>query len=217
LDTAAVFDQVSSTESMRSGLLWGLGALASYTLAQDSSITTPPKILLPRATSTNSACGLASSASSSYLAETTDPVQVVIPAELAYNCLKSVPNYQDHARSLLNSLRTYLEFQSSKEYLRNPPAGYLLPPVDIDTELDNIQQKVEAGAYGSEYDFQVDIVALLLSTHDGHLSWAGDVYSAFSFIRLAGGVGGLYAVSADGVDLPLIYVSGECFNAHEFD
>ena len=193
---------------MAKGLFWSLGALAGYAFAQESSITTPPNALLPRATSTNTACKLASSASSSYLATATEGAVAVISAELAYNCMRSVPNYQAPAISLLNSLRTYLEFQSSKEYLRNPPQGYLLPAVDIDSEMDGIQQKVEAGGYESEYDFQVDIGSLLLSAHDGHFSWAGDVYGSFTFVRKAGG-GGLYSVSSDGLEAPLVYVIGK--------
>ena len=186
---------------MRHGLLWGLGALVGSSLAQSPSVTTPP-------TSTNTACALASSAASSYLAKETDATTAVISAELAYSCMRSVPLVSDPAISLLNSLRTYLEFQSSKEYLRNPPEGYLLPAVDIDTEYDAIQQKVEAGGYDNEYDLQIDIVALLMAAHDGHFSWSGDLYSAFSFVRRAGG-GGLYAVSSDGVELPLIYTVGK--------
>ncbi len=191
--------------SMGMGLFWSLGALAAYAFAQESSITSPPRALLPRATSTNTACKLAASAASAYFAEETDAAQAVIPAELAYNCMRSIPNYQAPAISLLNSLRTYLEFQSSKEYLRTPPQGYLLPAVDLDTELDGIQEKVEAGGYDNEYDFQVDIVSLLLSTHDGHCSWQGDVYGAFLFVRSVG----LYAASSDGLEPPLVYVISE--------
>jgi hypothetical protein len=190
------------------GYVWSLCALAGYALAQGSSITSPPKAVLPRATSTNTACKLASSAASSFLAEATEGASAVIAAELAYDCMRSVPLYQAPAISLLNSLRTYVEFQSSKEYLQNPPQGYLLPALDIDAELDGIQQKVEAGEYMGEYDFQLDIVSLLLSAHDGHLSWNGDVYGAFTFVRLAGG-SGLYSVSSDGVQPPLVYVTGK--------
>jgi hypothetical protein len=190
---------------MRSQLCWALGVLVAGAWAEEGSITTTPKAVLPRATSTNTACKLASSASSSYLAANTDAAEVYIPAELAYNCMKSVPNRKQPALSLLNSLRPYLEFQSSKEYLRDPPPGYLLPSVDIDTEYDAIQQKVEEGDYESEYDFQLDIVALLLAAHDGHLAWNGDVYSAFLFERSAA----LYAASADGLSPPLIYLVGK--------
>ncbi|EXJ56741.1 hypothetical protein A1O7_07085 [Cladophialophora yegresii CBS 114405] len=187
-------------------LLWALSALAACAFAHDSSITTPSKALLPRATSTNSACALASSAAHSYLANEETATTAHIPAELAYNCLKSIPNYKEPAVSLLNSLRTYIEFQSTKEYLRDPPTGYLLPAVDIDAGLDGIQQKLQAGGYDSEYDFQGEIVSLLLSAHDGHLDWHGDVHGAFTYLRLGGG---LYSVSSDGVEPPLVYVAAD--------
>lgn len=175
--------------------------------AQESFVATTHKAVLPRATPANTACQLASSAASSYLAVETDATNILIPAELAYDCLRSVPNYQDPAISLINSLRTYLEFQSSKEYLRNPPSGYLLPSVDIDTELDGIQKKVENGTYASEYDMQVDIVALLTSAHDGHLAWLGDLFYSFPFARLA--AGDLVAISTDGIETPQIYLASD--------
>jgi hypothetical protein len=135
--------------------------------------------------------------------------QVQIPADLAYACLKSVPNYQAPALRLLKSLRTYLEFQSTKEYLQNPPSGFLFPALDLDAEFNNIQAKVEAGQYESEYDMQVDITALLTSAHDGHLGWQGDLMGAFTFERGAVGFG-LAAVSSDGVQTPQVYLTGNC-------
>ena len=126
---------------------------------------------------------------------------VYIEAEIAHECLRSVPNYQDAALRLLNSLRAYLEFQSTKEILKTPPKGWLFPPVDLDYGMDAIQEKVEAEEYESEYAFQLDIVTLLGSARDGHLAWNGDLMSAFSFRRRAN----VAAISSDGVQLPQIY------------
>ena len=197
---------------MAKRLFWSLGALAGSAIAQEPSITTPPHALLPRATaSANTACDLASSAASAYLAAEPSAKAVVIPADLAYNCMRSVPNYQAPAISLLNSLRTYIEFQSSIEYLQNPPSGYLLPAVDLITEFDDIQKRVENGTYESEYDFQVDVVSMFNSAHDGHFSWNGDLIGAFTFVRLAGN--GLAAVSSDGQDVPQVYVADDLVQA----
>lgn len=105
-------------------------------------------------------------------------------------------------------MRTYLEFQSTKDYLRNPPSGFLFPALDLDVEFNGIQEKVEAGLYDSEYDMQVDITSLLTSAHDGHLGWQGDLMGVFTFER--GGVGfGLAAVSSDGVQPPQVYLTGK--------
>lgn len=192
---------------------WSTIAYAVLYLAQiatGSTTTTAPKTLAPKETptSTNIACGWASSASSQFVADQPEATQVLISADLAYNCLKSVPNYQEPALRLLNSLRTYLEFQSTKEYLKRPPPGYLFPAVDLDTEFNNIQKKVENGEYESEYDMQVAITSLLTSARDGHLSWNGDLMGAFTFVRSVGS--GLAAVSSDGEQPPQVYLVGKC-------
>ncbi|KIX98902.1 uncharacterized protein Z520_05363 [Fonsecaea multimorphosa CBS 102226] len=195
--------------------VWKICALAIALVqgaASTTTITSPPKALLPRATGTSppaSACAAASSASKSYLAAQPGATQAYIAAELAYECMRSVPNYAEPAIRLLNSLRTFLEFQSNKEYLLNPPSGYLFPSLDFDGEFDTIQKKVEAGAYESEYDMQVDLNAMLTSARDGHLSWNGDLMNSFLFLRTAGD-GGLAAVSSDGVETPQVYLMGKC-------
>ncbi|KAI1618223.1 hypothetical protein EDD36DRAFT_25269 [Exophiala viscosa] len=173
------------------------------------AVTAGPAALEPRATqsSTNTACALASSASSSYLVAQTQATQAKIPADLAYECLKSVPNFQEPALRLLNALRTYLEFQSDKVYLQEPPSGYLFPPVELDAELDTIQAKVESRQYKSEYDMQIDITSLLISAKDGHLYWFGDLMGAFTFVRHV--ELGLAAVSVDGVEQPQVYMADD--------
>lgn len=174
-------------------------------------ITTPPDAHEPRAiptstsrpTSVNTACARAASASSVFVAANPDVTPPVIRADLAYECLKSIPNYQEPAILLLNSLRPYFEFQSTKDYLPDPPSGYLYPAVDLDAGLDAVQKKVEEGEYESEYDMQVDIGLLIGSVRDGHFSWAGDVLGAFTFFRSHA----LVAVSSDGEQVPQIYLA----------
>ncbi|KIW19698.1 hypothetical protein PV08_00272 [Exophiala spinifera] len=139
----------------------------------------------------------------------TPATTVEIPAALAYECLKSIPNVQDPALRLINSLRTYLEFQSTIEYLQKPPSGFLFPPVDLHEELDKIEGNVLRGQYESEYDMQVDITSLLISTHDGHLSWQGDLLGVFQFLRGAVGNLGLVSVSSDGIETPQVYLASD--------
>jgi hypothetical protein len=119
--------------------------------------------------------------------------------------LKSIPNQREPALRLVNSLRPFLEFQSTKEILRDPPQGYLFPAIDLDDGLDTIKKKVEACKYESEYDMQIDIHTLLVSAHDGHLNWNGELTQAFTFARTVG----LVAVSSDGLELPKIFVAGK--------
>ncbi|EXJ88414.1 hypothetical protein A1O1_05344 [Capronia coronata CBS 617.96] len=140
-----------------------------------------------------------------HLKLTKTATQVVIDAELAYACLKTVPNHQEPASRLLSSLRTYLEFQSTKEYLRDPPSGYLFSGVDLDAGLDDILEKVKGGRYDSEYDMQADIVGLLAAAHDGNLYWSGDLMGTFTFTRSEN----LVMVSSDGEQTPQMYISSD--------
>jgi hypothetical protein len=194
-------------------------------LVSGFAVTAPPGALEPRATpsSTNVACGRASSASAAFLSAqpqgkyttpehgfprlTVTATLVEIRADEAYACLKSVPNYRDPALRLLDSLRTYLEFQSTKAYLQDPPQGFLFPAVDLDAELDQIEENVKQGAYESEYDMQVDINSLLTSARDGHLYWQADLMSVFTFKR--GVVFGLASLSSDGLQTPQVYLAGK--------
>ena len=70
--------------------------------------------------------------------------------------------------------------------------------------LDAIENKVRNRQYRSEYDFQVDIIKLGNSIHDGHLylglDLATQVFTFYRSIELA-------AVSADGLDVPQVYVA----------
>jgi len=125
-----------------------------------------------------------------------------IPANLAYDCLKSVPNHQEPALRLLLALRTYIEFLSTKDILKNPPSGYLFPPVDIDYALSAIEEKVLTGEYESEYDFQNELFTLIVSARDGHFFWLSDILQAFTFARPNSE---LVAISSDGVETPKIY------------
>ena len=68
--------------------------------------------------------------------------------------------------------------------------------------MQTIRQNVLDGNYDSEYDFQLDIQTMLLDARDGHLFLNPDATVLFSFLRPIQ----LASVSADGIDLPQIYV-----------
>ncbi|EFQ31292.1 peptidase S41 family protein [Colletotrichum graminicola] len=130
-----------------------------------------------------------------------EPPQV--PAQLAFDCLQTVPNKPGPAKDLIKSLKAYVQWQSTLSWLKSPPASYMLPPVDIEGGLDEIGSKAEAGQYKSEYDFQLAIFKLIASAHDGHFAFRGDVFKGFSFRnRLAADI---VSVSRDGVEIPKLY------------
>lgn len=73
--------------------------------------------------------------------------------------------------------------------------------------FDAIMANVTAGAFRSEYEFQVSISKLIAGAHDGHYGFRPDVYKAFSFRNdLAND---LVSVSVDGIQTPKLYNLGE--------
>ncbi|MCJ1265630.1 hypothetical protein MMC22_005510 [Lobaria immixta] len=129
-----------------------------------------------------------------------------IPAEIAYNCLKSVPIVKEDALQIVTSLAPYFEFQTTIGFLKDPPSGYLLPGVDILGGLARIESHVRDDVYSSEYDFELDLFTLVLSAHDGHFNYRPDIFSGvFEFRRTQS----LASISKDGLDLPKIYFQND--------
>ncbi len=108
------------------------------------------------------------------------------------------------ALALVRSFEPYLEFQSTLDYLKNPPPGYLLPPVDLLAGLSDIELKLLHGAYSNEWDFQTDISVLLQNAHDGHLQFTGDVRANGITVSRSRA---LVSLSEDGQQLPKVYDS----------
>ena len=63
---------------------------------------------------------------------------------------------------------------------------------------------MQAGAYQSEDDFQLDIAAVLLLARDGHLTYIGDALGIFAFQKDFS----LVSVSSDGKRLPEVFYTG---------
>ncbi len=51
----------------------------------------------------------------------------LVSADLAHDCLKSVPLNKDAAIALVDAIEPYLEWQSDAAYKANPPADYPYP------------------------------------------------------------------------------------------
>jgi hypothetical protein len=128
----------------------------------------------------------------------------LIDADIAYNCLVSVPIYTSPALDLVNSLRAWIELQSHLDILKNVPQGYLYESIDLREELDKVYDRVENGHYYSEYDFQVDISSIFIRGRDAHFAFSGDLQTRFKFRRSFG----LVSISQDGEAIPDIYVFG---------
>ena len=107
----------------------------------------------------------------------TTVVKQQLPAQLAWDCINDVPFNASSGKRLIQSLRPYIEWQSTLSELKNPPAEYVekvQPPVDIMGGLDQIVADIDANRFKNEYDFGWTLYTLIQSAHDGHFSYIPD-------------------------------------------
>lgn len=146
-------------------------------------------------------------------------------AEIAHDCLKSIPLGKDAAVELVDAMAPYLSWQSDAAYKANPPASYPFPGelpshsdqaivllmleakgYDIFANLAKIRADLLADKYDGEYSFQLDLyLNIIAKGHDGHLLFYPDALSrVFSFERPKS----LVSISEDGVSLPVVKFYG---------
>jgi hypothetical protein len=117
-----------------------------------------------------------------------------------------VPFNQSAALAYMDSIRPYVDWQTSIEYLKNPPSEYaskIQPAYDFYANWNSIRSKAAAGSYASEYAFGHDIYEAFHLAHDGHFVIYTDSYnSVFSYGRKTP----LVSVSLDGVSIPQVFV-----------
>ncbi|PBP19577.1 hypothetical protein BUE80_DR009607 [Diplocarpon rosae] len=130
------------------------------------------------------------------------PVTPTVDAKLGYDCLTSVPLHVHDATQLVRSLYSFIEFQTTIEYLKKPPLGYPWPPVDLRAGFDALLSKIQSGVFKTEHEFQFQLSKLMSSAHDTHLQFLPDLlFKAISFRRPLP----LVSVSLDGVSSPKVY------------
>ncbi|KAH8714821.1 hypothetical protein GQ44DRAFT_713424 [Phaeosphaeriaceae sp. PMI808] len=129
-----------------------------------------------------------------------------VPAQLAYDCITSVPFNQSAALALVDGVVPYFKWQSNTVWLKDPPKEYaekVQPSVDIWGELKRIRGKVVSGRYENEFAFGFELYTLLQSTHDGHFVYIPDVLgNVFNYARPVP----IVSVSEDGKALPKAFV-----------
>lgn len=135
----------------------------------------------------------------------TSPANLTVPAGMAWDCINSVPLNATSAKLLIESIKPYIEWQSTLTVLANPPADYVekvQPAVDIMGGLDEIASNVDAGKYANEYAFGWALYTLIQSAHDGHFTYIPDsVGGIFQWGRNVP----LVSVSEDGEQLPAVF------------
>lgn len=128
-----------------------------------------------------------------------------IRPSLAFACLKSIPLYADVAKSHVDYLAPLVEWQSTVDYLRNPPKGYLSEAVDLTQGLKDISANLQGKKqiYSNMFDFLADLHTLLSTrVRDGHFSARSLLLELFTFERSVQFV----SISQDGLELPSIYL-----------
>ncbi|KAI4762185.1 hypothetical protein E4T52_05626 [Aureobasidium sp. EXF-3400] len=134
--------------------------------------------------------------------------EVRVPAKLAYECLNSIPFNQTAAAALLESMRPYLEWQSTTSYVKDPPEK---PPYDFWSAFEAVEANVAHGAYDSEYDFGWDLYQATQQAHDEHFVYIPDVLlKLFSFGRKTP----LVSVSKDGKASPKVYLYSDILESY---
>ncbi|CAG8142514.1 unnamed protein product [Penicillium olsonii] len=139
-----------------------------------------------------------------------DAVDVVIPGELAVQCLREMPFDKERAVAFVKEYRKYLQYQSTIEILPNPPANYPMPPTDLLGGLDDIQKKAKTGLYNNQFDFDTAISDLLKSAYDGHLGASLCSQQYFVFENDTP----LVSVSSNGTALPQVYTYSDALQLH---
>jgi len=97
-----------------------------------------------------------------------------------------------------------IQFQSNLAYLKDPPASYQQPKVDLVGGLAAIQADIDSGTFTNQYEFEATLQSLIYSTHDAHLNLIAGILGIFTF----GSVWDIASVSLDGISLPKVYFSG---------
>ncbi len=129
-----------------------------------------------------------------------------MPPDLAYACQQSVPLVKDDALSLLTGLRAWFQWQSTFLWIKIPPAEWPFAPVDLAAGVQTLSDQVQNGTLTSEIDFEWQLVDLINSVHDGHLTFTPDTYAFFFYLNP---LGSLVSVSTDGKQSPEIYLYGK--------
>lgn len=136
-----------------------------------------------------------------------------MPAGVAYQCINSVPFNSSAAVELMDSMRPYIDWQTTTTWLADPPAEYaqkIQPPYDFWAEFERIYDAAAAKSYENEYAFGFDLYRAFQMTHDGHFVYIPDsVGLIFNFARPAG----LVSLSPDGQSIPRIYLYSDVLAA----
>ncbi|KAF3483077.1 peptidase S41 family protein [Arthroderma uncinatum] len=148
-------------------------------------------------------CGQVAEAQRKQKAENPNAKNYTVSAELAHACLTSVPFKSSDSLQLIDGLQYFWDWQTTKDFLKDPPKGYAVPGTDLEGGLAKIREKAASNAYKNEFEFQFELDALVRTVHDGHFNLAMDLIATFAFTRSE--LGSLVSLSDNGKNFPKIY------------
>ncbi|KAJ8113944.1 hypothetical protein OPT61_g4061 [Boeremia exigua] len=192
---------------------FALLALTGFTsLVQSTPVAPAQPRSLPQAQphihtrqASNSSSPACAQVSQAMYGDGTTVVNQVVPAGMAWDCINSVSLNATSAKLLVESLKPYIEWQSTLNALKNPPAEYVekvQPAVDIMGGLDQLASDVDSGKFANEYAFGWALYTLIQSAHDGHFTYVPEsVGGIFTWGRNVP----LVSVSEDGEQLPAVF------------
>ncbi|KAF3931283.1 hypothetical protein ABW19_dt0204900 [Dactylella cylindrospora] len=126
------------------------------------------------------------------------------PAALASECLYSIPINQENALEQLAGIQRYLQFQSTLEYIKNPPSEDISQSpqgIDIVAGIHELAYQVRTNVITQEYDFELKLYTLFAGANDGHLT---ALLGALLPIRFSAPLI-IVSVSRDGIALPEVF------------
>lgn len=122
---------------MRGLLLGAIWATSAACVLQKSS----PLLQRRWKNETGTPCAIVSASVAQVQAAPAAHTGATVAADLAYDCITSVPFNATAAAALVDALHPYVDWQSTTAYLKNPPASYaklIQPPTDIHGKLANL-------------------------------------------------------------------------------
>ena len=90
-------------------------------------------------------------------------------------------------------------------FLREPPASYQPPAVDLLGGLQLLENDVDLDVFENEYAFEAALQNLIYAAHDLHLLFFGGVLSVFQFASPLS----IVSLSTDGTALPKLYIASK--------
>lgn len=175
--------------------------IAGLSFASTALVSATPLQLSPRQNASSPCAQVSASVAAQRPAATP-----TVPAQLAYDCITSVPLNKSAALELIEAIVPYFRWQSNTVWLEDPPKEYaekVQPAAEVWGGLKKIETSVSDGTFKNEFEFGFALYRLLQNTHDGHFVYIPDVIgTVFNWARPIP----LVSISEDGIQLPKAFV-----------